>query len=86
MKFMHYCCVLQVLLHEIHALLLCAVGVIAWCFCVGQKSLWVLNVSTVQFLALLWKSMASLEEKVSVSVRESMKSPMEVLGTLCGDM
>ena len=38
---MRYCCVLQVLLHEAHALSLHAVGVIAWHFCVGQKSLWV---------------------------------------------
>lgn len=72
MKLMHYYFVLQVLLHETHALLLHAVGVITWHFCVGRKSLWVLNVSTVQFSALLWRSVATLEGVVSVSVRVSM--------------
>lgn len=85
MKLMHYYSVLQVLSHETHALLLHAVGVIAWHFCVGQKSLWVLlNVS--QFSALLWRSVASLEGVMSVSVRVSMKSPMGALGTLCGGL
>lgn len=58
LKFVCYFCVLWVLL----------------CFHVDQKSLWVLSMSTAQFSALLWRSVASLEGlSARVTARVSMK-------------